>query len=207
MIDIALLVAFIAAASVLTITPGVDTAMVLRSTATEGGRSGVFAGLGIALGCLVWGAAVALGLGALLQVSEVAYTVVKWVGAGYLFWLGAHLLLQPRKALASTEDETRQSGFSAFRKGFLTNLLNPKVGVFYVTFLPQFVPQGSGIAAYTFFLASVHVGLTAAWFAVLIAATVPLGRWLRKPTVITTMDRLTGLIFIGFGLKLVTSKA
>ncbi len=86
-------------------------------------------------------------------------------------------------------------------------LLNPKVGVFYITFLPQFVPHGASVAGYSFFLAGLHVLLTLAWFAVLIAATVPLGRFLRRPKAVRTLDRLTGLVFVGFGLKLATSSA
>lgn len=144
-----------------------------------------------------------LGLGALLQVSELAHTIVKWAGAAYLFWLGAHLLFKPRQAFVSGDAPSQQSAAIALRKGFLTNLLNPKVGIFYVSFIPQFVPYGASVAGYTFFLATVHVVLTLAWFTLV----APLGRMLRKPKVISALDRLTGLVFIGFGLKLVSSKA
>ncbi len=181
--------------------------MVLRTAASDGMRSAAYAGLGIVLGCLCWGGAVALGLGALLQVSKSAYAIVKWAGAAYLVWLGAHLLLKPRRALAIDGGASRRTGIAALRRGFLTNILNPKIGVFYVTFLPQFVPHGAGVAGYTFLLAVVHVALTLVWFAVLIAATAPLGRVLRKPRVVMTMDRLTGGVFIAFGLRLAVSKA
>ena len=208
MIDPPLLFAFVAAASVLTITPGVDTAMVLRAATMERRRPAVSASLGIALGCLIWGAAVSLGLGALLRASAVAYTVVKVAGAAYLVWLGVKLLARPRAVLdAVSEQPAARGARDAFLRGFLTNLLNPKIGVFYITFLPQFVPAGAGVAGYSFFLACVHVLLTLAWFAALIAAAAPLGAFLRRPKAVRTLDRLTGGIFIAFGVKLATSSA
>lgn len=151
------------------------------------------------------GRAVSLGLGALLRASPMAYAAVKFAGAGYLLWLGARLLFAPRRALDA--DGAAPTGPGAFRRGFLTNLLNPKMGVFYITFLPQFVPAGGNVAVWTFVLAAVHVLLALVWFAVLIAATVPLGRFLRRPGAINAMDRLTGTVFVGFGLRLATSTA
>ena len=129
------------------------------------------------------------------------------MGAGYLIWIGAKLLLKPRRTLDAAPEQARPGGRDAFWRGLLGNLLNPKVGVFYVTFLPQFVPAAAGVAGYSFFLACLHVVLTLAWFTILIAATVPLGRLLRKPRVVQRLDRLTGIVFIGFGLKLLASKA
>lgn len=206
--NLPLLLAFVAAISILTITPGVDTAIVLRAATANGRRSAAMAAIGVALGCLIWGASVSLGLGALLQASELAYTIVKAAGAAYLIWLGGKLLLRPRTALGSDAPRGRtRSGGDAFWRGFLTNLLNPKVGVFYVTFLPQFVPVGANVAAYSFFLACIHVLLVLAWFSLLIAATAPLNQFLRRPSAVKTLDRLTGGIFIAFGLKIATSSA
>lgn len=206
MIDLPLLLAFIAAASLLTVTPGVDTAIVLRTATLEGRRQAALAGAGICLGCLAWGVAVSLGLGALLQASELAYTVVKFTGAAYLIWLGSRLLFRPR---ASFDTGTGTSGGhgQAFWRGLLTNLLNPKIGVFYVTFLPQFVPLGADVAGYSFFLACLHVLLTLAWFAVLIAATIPLGKLLRRPALTRALDRVTGGVLVAFGVRLATSSA
>ncbi len=206
MLDLPLLFAFLGAAALLTVTPGVDTAMVLRAAALDGRRAALMAAAGIALGCLGWGAAVSLGLGALLQASELAYTLVRLAGAGYLIWLGGRMLLRPRADFAATAGEgvALQAG-EAFRRGLLTNLLNPKVGVFYVTFLPQFVPAGASVAGYSFVLACLHVLLTLAWFGVLIAATLPLGRLLRRPALIRALDRLTGGVLLAFGGKLAAS--
>ncbi|TAN25807.1 MAG: LysE family translocator [Castellaniella sp.] len=206
--DLPLLLAFVAAISILTITPGVDTAIVLRAATANGRKPAAMAAIGVALGCLIWGASVSLGLGVLLQASELAYTVLKAAGAVYLIWLGGKLLLRPRTALGTDTPQGRtRSGGDAFWRGFLTNLLNPKVGVFYVTFLPQFVPADVSVAAYSFFLASIHVLLVLAWFSLLIAATAPLNQFLRRSSAVKTLDRLTGGIFIAFGLKLATSSA
>jgi threonine/homoserine/homoserine lactone efflux protein len=201
------LLAFVAAASVLTVTPGLDTALVLRAAATGGPRPAVFAGLGIALGCLVWGAVVSIGLGALLAASAMAFQLLKGAGAAYLLWLGAKLLLWPRARFdAAAADSAKSNVTQALRQGLLTNLLNPKVGVFYLTFLPQFVPAGVGVAAFSFLLAAIHVLLGLIWFAALIAATVPVSRFLRKPRVVKTLDRVTGGVFVAFGAKLALSR-
>ncbi|MEN2505883.1 LysE family translocator [Stutzerimonas stutzeri] len=208
MSDLPLLLAFIAAASLLTVTPGVDTAIVLRTATLEGRRQAVLAGAGICLGCLAWGVAVSLGLGALLQASELAYTVVKFAGAAYLIWLGSRLLFRPRASFdAGAGEGTPVGNGRAFWRGLLTNLLNPKIGVFYVTFLPQFVPLGADVAGYSFFLACLHVLLTLAWFAVLIAATIPLGKLLRRPALTRALDRVTGGVLVAFGVRLATSSA
>lgn len=206
MTDLPLLFAYLAAITVLTMTPGVDTALVLRSAAIGGPRPASFASAGIVLGCLIWGAAVALGLGALLHASETAYTAVRYIGAAYLLWLGAKLMFAPRSALASTAETCAADGKDAFWRGFLTNMLNPKMGVFYVTFLPQFIPHGAQVAPFTFFLAALHGAVAVIWFALLIAATVPLGEALRRPGVVATLDRLTGGIFIAFGLRLAATR-
>lgn len=208
MTDLPLLLAFVAAATVLTLTPGVDTAMVLRAAISGGRRQAVMASIGIALGCLIWGASVALGLGVLLLASETAYTVVKFAGVAYLVGLGVKLLLKPRTALdADAVAVQTQDGAGAFWRGFLTNLLNPKVGVFYITFLPQFVPAAANVPVHSFLLACLHVLLSLLWFSMLIAATLPLSRFLRHPSVLSLMDRLTGTVFIAFGARLAVSSA
>ncbi len=194
--------AFLVAATLLTITPGVDTAMVLRTAASDGARRAVAAGVGICLGCLVWGAAVALGLGAVLAASPLAFTLIKAAGAAYLVWLGIGLLRAPRRGMDMAGGAAAGNDWRVQRRGLLTNLLNPKVGVFYITFLPQFVPAGVSVAGFSFLLAALHVALSLVWFGVLIAATMPLGRWFARPGVVTVMDRLTGLVFIGFGVRL-----
>lgn len=195
------LLAFTLAAALLTLTPGLDTALVLRTAAVEGRTQAWRAALGINVGCLLWGAAVAFGLGALLAVSELAYTLLKYCGAAYLGWLGLKLLLRPRTTFAGhTAEQGADSNW--FLKGMLGNVLNPKVGIFYVSFLPQFIPQGQPLIAWTFGLVAIHVVLGLLWSLTLIGATRSLGEVLRKGAVIRWLDRTTGVVFLVFAVRL-----
>jgi threonine/homoserine/homoserine lactone efflux protein len=196
------LAAFIAAASLLTITPGLDTALVLRTAAASGSRQAALAGLGIAAGCFAWGALVALGLGALLMASQLAFSILKWVGAAYLVWTGIKMLRHPRDSFGLNTDHPRQDKRGALGTGLFTNLLNPKIGVFYISFLPQFVPQGISVGPYILLLATIHALLGVIWFACLIAATRPISGYLRRPAVVKGADRLTGAAFVAFGIGL-----
>jgi threonine/homoserine/homoserine lactone efflux protein len=199
---IASLVAFSGAAALLTVTPGLDTALVLRTSASEGRRRAAAAGAGILAGCLMWGVVVGLGLGALLAASQLAYTILKWAGAAYLVWLGLQLLLHPRRTFEDGE-ATGQAGAGAwFRRGLLSNALNPKIGVFYVSFLPQFIPANANVALWSFGLAGVHVLLSIGWFALLIGLGGRIGVLIRRRGVVTWLDRLTGGVFVAFGARL-----
>ncbi|HEX2763255.1 MAG TPA: LysE family translocator [Allosphingosinicella sp.] len=200
------LVAFTAAAALLTVTPGLDTALVLRTATADGARRAFAAGLGICLGCLAWGVATAFGLGLLLRASSFAYTALRWTGAAYLLWLGVHLLMRPRGAFDTEAVAPRAEGSAWFRRGFLTNLLNPKVGIFYMSFLPQFIPPGADVAFFTLLLATVHALLGLAWFALLVVATRPLAMALRRPALVRTLDRVTGGLFLLFGLRLALTR-
>ena len=194
-------IAFVLAAGLLTVTPGIDTALVLRTAGVEGARKAALAGLGIALGCLAWGVFVALGLGLLLQASELAYTILRWAGAAYLVWLGIKLIRSRREGLIEAEAEKTDGG-AWLRRGLLTNLLNPKVGIFYVSFLPQFIPAGADVQSTTILLAAIHAGLGLAWFGALILATRPIAAALRRPGTVRLLDRLTGGLFLMFGARL-----
>lgn len=146
--------------------------------------------------------------GSKMRVAELIIGQALKDGASYLVWVGVRLLWKPRLKLERNDPEVRNRIVGgAFWRGLLTNLLNPKVGVFYVTFLPQFIPSGVSVAGYSFFLASLHVLLTMIWFGVLIAATAPLSAFLRRPGAVKALDRLTGCLFIGFGVKLATSSS
>ena len=202
------ILAFTAAAAILTVTPGLDTALVLRTAVGSGARPALFAVVGIALGCFLWGIIVAVGLGALLAASALAFAILKYAGAAYLLWLGLHLMLKPRQSFApgQAKEEKGAGAGQALRRGLLTNLLNPKVGLFYMTFLPQFVPAGADVTSFSLLLALIHALLGLIWLALLAAATVPMSRVLQRPAVVRTTDRLTGAVFVAFGLKLALSR-
>lgn len=200
-----LLIPYLIAISILTITPGLDTTLIIRTATLEGKMKAFQAALGINLGCIVWGVIVACGLGALLMTSDLAFNALKWIGAIYLTWLGLNLLLKPRSKLASLNNSavTRQNWFM---KGFWGNLLNPKVGIFYISFLPQFIPQSASPVIWTMSLVMIHVVIGLIWSIFLIAAMQSISTYLKQPKFIRYMDRVTGSIFILFALKLALSK-
>ncbi|KGD81314.1 threonine transporter RhtB [Pantoea stewartii subsp. indologenes] len=199
---------FLFAIIILTLTPGFDTALILRSAAAQGWRRASATALGVATGCLSWGIAVGLGLGALLLASETAYNLLKWAGAAYLLCLGVRLLWHPRRQNAALPAETpsQQTHLACFLRGLLGNLLNPKVGVFYVTFLPQFIPQGGSVPVWCTLMALTHMVTGLIWSSVLIGSSHYFAAQLRKPRVLIIMDRLTGCVFIGFAAKLALSR-
>lgn len=198
------LFAFSLAALLLTLTPGLDTALILRTACAEGGKKAFHAALGIDAGCFVWGALVALGLGALLAVSEMAYTVLKVCGAVYLSWLGLQLLIRPRSSFSDGDDNNVSQG-SWFIRGMLGNVLNPKMGIFYVSFLPQFIPAGHSPLIWTFILVSIHVAIGTIWSVTLILSTHFASAVLKKSRVVQVMDRATGGLFLCFAAKLAMS--
>ena len=206
------LLSFTVTAGLLTITPGLDTALVLRTAAVEGRKQAMLAGMGICFGCLLWGVAASFGLSALLAVSGFAYNALRIVGAIYLGYLGIKLLI---RAFASTssnsgaepEEYASKDGSLWFKRGLLTNLLNPKVGVFYLSFLPQFIPTGVPVWSFSILLALIHATEGLLWFLLLTNATELISSWLRQRRVVMALDSLMGAILIAFGLKLVLDKA
>ena len=149
--------AFAVFAAVLAITPGLDTMLVLRTTAVSGRAAGLAAVTGVALGCLVWAVASAAGVTAVLAASRLAFDILRWAGVAYLLLLGIRTLWTAR---TSTVDEPPPvTGWAtALRTGFTTNLLNPKVGVFYLSVMPQFLPSGLNPLAGSLALGAIHIG-------------------------------------------------
>lgn len=199
-----MLIPYLIAITLLTITPGLDTTLIIRTATLEGKAKAFQAALGINLGCIVWGVIVACGLGALLMTSDLAFNLLKWMGAIYLAWLGLNLILKPRSQLAGLNDSTTTQNW--FIKGFWGNLLNPKVGIFYISFLPQFIPQSSSPIIWTMGLVMIHVVIGLFWSIFLIVAMQSISAYLKQPKFIQYMDRITGSVFLLFALKLALSK-
>jgi threonine/homoserine/homoserine lactone efflux protein len=196
--------AFLATATLLTLVPGLDTAMVLRSATIDGPRGGIGTAFGIAIGCLCWGGTAAFGLAALLDAWPFAFQLLRWGGAAYLSWLGVKFLLHPRPDLGT--DGARDGAgtiLGAVRRGFNTNILNPKVGAFYLTLLPQFVPVDAKGGGYALLLAAAHAVIVMLWFSVLATVTGGIRPWLRRPGVIPMLDRVTGGVLVLLGIQLV----
>jgi threonine/homoserine/homoserine lactone efflux protein len=208
------LLSFTFAAGLLTITPGLDTALVLRTAAVEGGKQAMLAGIGICSGCLLWGAAASFGLSALLAVSGFAYSVLRIVGAIYLGYLGIKLVIRAfcftplNGAAGPVRKKDKDPDDSLWlKRGLLTNLLNPKVGMFYLSFLPQFIPAGVQVWSFSILLALIHATEGLLWFLLLTNATELLSSWLRQRRVVMALDSAMGAMLIAFGLKLAFEKA
>ncbi|MFI9558270.1 LysE family translocator [Nonomuraea endophytica] len=194
---------FAAVVALLTLTPGLDTALIMRTSVLSGRRPAWGVVLGIQAGILVWGLATAAGLSALLAASQLAYEILRWAGVAYLVYMGARMLWNARHPAQSEADPVTDQTFGrAFRRGLLTNLLNPKVGAFYVAMLPQFIPHDVPPALMGLALAGVHVGEGLVWSALLVAFATFMGGVLRTPRVRRLLDRLTGVVIIGFGVRL-----
>lgn len=205
------LLVFIAAGWLLNLTPGPDVLYIVTHALRSGARAGLVAGLGITAGCFVHVFAAAVGVGALLAASATAFTVLKWVGAAYLLWMGMRMLFSragggngAAMAAAQSAPPAAASLRSVFLGGFWTNVLNPKVALFFLAFVPQFIAPGTDNKALAFVLLGVlfnvnAIPVNAGWA---LAAS-----WMaRRATVIQRglhwLDRVAGAMFIGFGLKL-----
>jgi threonine/homoserine/homoserine lactone efflux protein len=188
--------------ALLTVTPGLDTALILRTSLLDGKRPAWGVVLGIQLGTLTWGLLTAVGLSALLAASQFGYDVLRWAGAAYLVWMGLRMLLAKGDAPGEEEAQQEVRFRTGFRRGLVTNLLNPKVGAFYVAMLPQFLPQDAPHALMGLLLAGVHVGEGLLWSAALIGFAALMSRTLRTPFVRRLLDRITGVVIVGFGVRL-----
>jgi threonine/homoserine/homoserine lactone efflux protein len=214
-VDLSDLASFAVVAGLLTIIPGIDTALVVRTTVTQGRRRGFAVAAGICTGCLIWGAAAAVGVSALLVASRLGYDVVRAAGAVYLTWLGATMLWRTRKRRGAAPDDSSssqpasprptESAFRSWLRGTTTNLLNPKIGAFYVAILPQFIPAHASHLLSGLILAGVHDAEGIIWFTALISAVHLARRFLDSNRARKIMDRITGTVLIGFGLKLALS--
>ena len=201
-------------AGLVTIIPGLDTALVVRTAVAQGRRQGFAVALGINTGVLIWGAAAAVGVSALLVASHVAYDALRFAGAAYLTWLGAVMLWRTwRRRGADGEAADGQlpaavapgRALRSWSRGVATNLLNPKIGAFYVAILPQFIPAHAPHLLMGLTLAGVHDVEGIAWFTLLICAAHLARRFLASDRARKIMDRITGTVLIGFGLRLALS--
>ena len=194
---------FSVAAALIVLLPGPDTLVVLRALLTDGRGRAVQAVLGVLCGLTVWVCAAALGLSALLRASHAGYVGLKVAGAAYLIWLGVQSLRMRRMAHDGEAEHARRRLLGrGFLAGLATDLLNPKVGVFFVTFLPGFVPHGQSIAATSLLFGAIFIAETALYFAVLLAVATPVTRWLASRHIRRRMDVGTGVVLIGLGVRL-----
>lgn len=197
------LLAFSAAAALIVLIPGPDTLVVLRSVVLNGRRQAALTALGVLTGLLVWMSAAALGLTAVLRASQDGYLALRLAGAAYLLYVGVQALRS--RALGQPVERpgpARSIVGRGFRAGLMTDLLNPKVGVFFITFFPAFIPRHSPVAAVTVGLGLIFVVETALYFALMLVFVEQLTGWLATDRLRRRLNRATGVVLIGFGLRL-----
>lgn len=197
------LLPFLAVALILTLTPGPDMALVLRNGVRGGARAAWWTGLGCCLGISAYAAASAVGLAAVLAASATAFTIVKIVGAVYLVYLGGTALWHARRRPVAEIEEAAPAldPGTAFRQGLVSNLLNPKIALIFLTLIPQFVSPGEPALPTTAALAGAFLLLAVLWWRVFSLAVGVLGRLLARDGVRTFVERLTGVVLIGLGLR------
>lgn len=198
--------AFIGACFLIAMVPGPSTVVILRRAVSDGRRTGMAAVLGNECGVLLWGLAAAFGLSALLLASHIAYDVMRIAGAAVLVWMGARALWQSRRGgdLPDAEPEATAAVplGRAYRQGLVTNFANPKAGVFAVSFLPQFVPHGAPVLPTLLAFSVIWAVVDLIWYLPLVWLAGRVGGVLRRQSVRRRMERVSGLVLVGLGIRL-----
>jgi threonine/homoserine/homoserine lactone efflux protein len=194
---------FLAVAAVVVITPGVDMALVTRNALVHGRRAAVMTAFGINVGILFWVLAASLGLAAVVSTSATAFAAIKLAGAVYLVYLGVQALRSARTDRPESEPipQSAPSGWLAFRQGLVSNILNPKIAVFFTSLLPQFVGV-HGSAGDLLLLGLVFNAMGVGWLTCYAIAVARGRNVLVRPRVRRTLDRISGLVLVGLGTRL-----
>jgi len=195
---------FILSGILLNLTPGQDTLYIVARSVSQGRRAGVLSVLGISSGSAIHTLAAAFGLSAILATSAQAFVVVKFAGAGYLVYLGITMLLERPTTAGTVAEVTPEKGWAVYRAGLLTNMLNPKVALFFLAFLPQFVAPTAASRVLSFlFLGGVFIFNGTLWCLVLVWGSSAISRRLQgRSSAGLLLKRATGAIFVGLGVRL-----
>ncbi|AHB10948.1 LysE family translocator [Zymomonas mobilis] len=209
------ILAFGAAWGLILLTPGTETALIIRLSLSVGHRAAIGAVAGIVTGVGLWGFGTIFGVSAIISASKTAFTVIQWAGALYLLYLSLRLIWQSVKGFSKKEAEqlseeqsesdikTSDSFNAGFRRGSLTTLLNPLVGVFDMTAFPHFIPVGQNAVTYSFALVFTQMVTTLFWYSIVAGMALSLGRFFANPKIIRILDMITGIFFLFFAAKLV----
>jgi len=202
------LLLFVATGILLNLTPGQDTFYILGRSIAQGRRAGVISVLGITSGCTVHTCAAAFGLSAILAASANAFLLVKMAGASYLTYLGVKMIFHRTRDTGLPVRFAREDDWSIYRAGFLSNLLNPKVALFFMAFLPQFVAPTANFKILAFlFLGALFMTTGTLWCLVLAWFGAAMSRRLREnPSAGSKLTRASGAMFLGLGVKLAISR-
>jgi threonine/homoserine/homoserine lactone efflux protein len=197
---------FIGIAAVVIVVPGPDTAIVTKNAVLHGRRAALGTAFGVETGLAVWTVASALGVASIVRASDTAFTVLKLIGGAYLVWLGVQALLAARRGGSHRDPETarraRLDGRGGFRQGLLSDLANPKIGAFFTGLLPQFAGPGHSVLLPFLALGGLFVLMTMVWLCSYALVAVKASEVLRRRRVSAAIDGLSGVILIGFGVRL-----
>ncbi len=194
---------FLALSILLIVMPGPDTAVVTKNALLGGRRSGLLCATGVAIGLTLWTVAAALGIAALLQASAVGFLLLKIAGAIYLVWIGIQMLRARNVAVATGHGVAPHvRGGKSLRQGLISDLSNPKIAIFFTSFLPQFVHGDGPVFAALLGLGLVFALLTFVWLAAYGMAVGHASGLMRRPAVRLALDRITGVVLIAFGVRL-----
>ena len=196
MVDVQLLT-FIVVAAALTISPGADTMLVIRNVVAGNRRDGIMTAVGICSGLFVHATLSALGLSVILAHSALAFQVLKVAGAAYLVWLGV---------APAGKTQRDESAWHSFVEGLLTNVLNPKVAVFYLAFLPQFINVGDPVFAKSLLLAGIHATMGLVWLIALVTMLDRARSIVTRPHIRRRLEAVSGTVLVGLGVRLALSE-
>jgi RhtB (resistance to homoserine/threonine) family protein len=200
---------FVIACVLLIILPGPDTAIVTKNTVVSGRYGGFQTMIGSCVGLAIHTIAAVAGLSAIIVKSAVAFTILKYVGAAYLCYLGVRTLMNMRAKKKDVEEESIDAGKgnSYFKQGFITNVTNPKVAVFFLTFLPQFLAPNSEPFWSFLLMGIIYTVLTFVWFFLYVFLLDKIRHFMKRPATQAVIESMTGVVLIGFGLKLALEKS
>ncbi len=200
---------FAGIAALLVITPGADMALVAKNGLAHGRRAAITTAFGVCLGGLIWTLAAAFGIAAFVRSSQTAFNTLRIAGAAYLLYLGLHAIWKTRRS-GELEEPGRErvvrSSRLAFRQGVISNLLNPKLAVFFTSLLPQFIEPGQSVFARSLLLGGILQLIAIVWLLFYSCLVARMGTVLRRPGVRRWLDRSTGTVLVAFGLRLATEK-
>lgn len=202
--------AFVGVGALVIATPGPDTAQVTKNALLYGRGAALGTALGVSTGLLLWTAASALGIAAIVKASALGFTLLKLLGGIYLVWLGIEALRAARRrapvAAGETPPAARVPSSLGFRQGLFSNLANPKIAVFFTSLLPQFVSGGHSLLGPSLLLGGIFVLMTLVWLSGYAIAAARASALLRRPAVKAALDRVTGVVLIGLGIRLATER-
>ncbi len=197
---------FVGIAAVVIVVPGPDTAIVTKNALLHGRRAALGTSFGVSTGLAVWTVASALGVASIVRASDAAFTVLKLIGAAYLVWLGIQALRAAGRASSDGDREpARRAALDerrGFRQGLLSDLANPKIGAFFTGLLPQFAGAGHSVLLPFLVLGGLFVLMTVIWLCGYTLVAVKASAVLQRPRVKAVIDRVSGAILIGFGIRL-----